>query len=81
MSTSVPLRYDPLYWGAVFPLGMYTACTFQMAKAMHLDFLLFLPRLLIYVALAAWIAAFVGLCRRTIAATFGLIRAGRIVRS
>jgi anaerobic selenocysteine-containing dehydrogenase len=23
-----PLRYDPLYWGAVFPLGMYTACTF-----------------------------------------------------
>jgi tellurite resistance protein TehA-like permease len=22
-----PLRYDPLYWGAVFPLGMYTVCT------------------------------------------------------
>ncbi len=21
------LVYDPLYWGAVFPLGMYTVCT------------------------------------------------------
>ena len=24
-----PLRYDPLYWGAVFPLGMYAACTWR----------------------------------------------------
>jgi hypothetical protein len=23
-----PLAYDHLYWGAVFPQGMYTACTF-----------------------------------------------------
>ena len=57
-----PLRYDPLYWGAVFPLGMYTACTFQMAKAMHLDFLLSVPRFFIYIALSAWLAAFMGFC-------------------
>ena len=27
-----PIRYDPLYWGAVFPLGMYTVATWQMAR-------------------------------------------------
>ncbi len=56
-----PLSYDPLYWGAVFPLGMYTACTYEMAEAMRLDFLLPLPRYFIYVALAAWSMAFFGL--------------------
>src|SRR5690606_35605826 len=35
----VPLRYDPLYWGAVFPLGMYAASTQEMAQALGLPFL------------------------------------------
>ena len=59
-----PLEYDPLYWGAVFPLGMYTACTFQMAQAMQLDFLFAVPRIFLYVALVAWMATFLGLCRK-----------------
>ncbi len=56
-----PLRYDPLYWGAVFPLGMYTACTFKLSAAMGFDFMSGFPALLFPVALAAWIATFVGL--------------------
>ncbi len=59
-----PLTYDPLYWGAVFPLGMYTACTFMMAKAMELDFLMIIPKYFIYAALLAWTLAFIGLIRK-----------------
>ncbi len=56
-----PLRYDPLYWGAVFPLGMYAACTQQMLHAMDFGLLAFLPRLFLLVALVAWTLAFWGL--------------------
>ena len=58
-----PLRYDPLYLGAVFPLGMYAACTWQMDKAMEFGFLNLLPRLFFAVALLAWLLAFVGMLR------------------
>ena len=56
-----PFRYDPLYWGAVFPLGMYSACTWQMSRAMEFDFLSSLPRVFLYIAFAAWAVTFVGM--------------------
>ncbi len=56
-----PLRYDPLYWGAVFPLGMYTVATQQMLSALELPFLGFLPRVMFAAALVAWTVAFIGL--------------------
>ncbi len=58
-----PLKYDPLYWGAVFPLGMYTASTYRMAEAMNMNFLNQIPEYFIYIALAAWSLAFIGFLR------------------
>ena len=58
-----PFQYDPLYWGAVFPLGMYAAATWQMHRAMEFDFLLALPRAFFWIALLAWVLTFWGMLR------------------
>jgi tellurite resistance protein TehA-like permease len=61
-----PLRYDPLYWGAVFPLGMYTACTLRLTQVLHAESLVWIPRVFIYIALAAWTVTLLGLLRNLI---------------
>jgi len=65
-----PLRYDPQYWGMVFPLGMYTVCTFQLAKALNFPRLLVIPRYFIYLALVGWLLAMVGLLHSLVAPHF-----------
>ncbi|MBA1147884.1 tellurite resistance/C4-dicarboxylate transporter family protein [Ectothiorhodospiraceae bacterium WFHF3C12] len=61
-----PLSYDPLYWGLVFPLGMYTASTSQMIRAMDLGFLEVVPDVFFYVALIAWGLTFIGMMAQMI---------------
>ena len=56
-----PLKYDPQYWGMVFPFGMYTVCTFQLSKAINFPPLLVIPRYFIYLALAGWFVVSFGL--------------------
>ena len=56
-----PLQYDPLYWGAVFPLGMYTVATVRLAQAIDTPVLMGIPRVFVFVAVAAWGAALAGM--------------------
>ncbi|THF55569.1 C4-dicarboxylate ABC transporter [Mesorhizobium composti] len=70
-----PFTYDPLYWGAVFPLGMYAACTWQMDRAMEFGFLTPLPRAFLYIALFAWAITFFGMLRAMFRSLTGMMSA------
>ncbi|MDO1528092.1 tellurite resistance/C4-dicarboxylate transporter family protein [Fulvimonas sp. R45] len=60
----VPLRYETDDWDIVFPIGMYTVGTFELAHALHADFLLAIPAAGVYASLAAWLlVALIGLRR------------------
>ncbi len=56
-----PFKYSPLYWGMVFPLGMYTACTIKLSQALELPFLINIPKYFIYIAFTAWTIIFVSM--------------------
>lgn len=69
----VPLTYDPLYWGAVFPLAMYTSATYRLGEVLALPLLLEIARYFVAAALTAWLMTALGFIVST---TLGAARAG-----
>ncbi len=61
-----PIEYSPMYWSLVFPLGMYTVATWQLAAADRFTFMKDIPDVTIWIALAAWLVAMTGLVRTLI---------------
>ncbi len=59
-----PLHYDPEYWDIVFPLGMYAAASFELARATGYAFLSSIAAVMVWPALAAWLVTFVGMAHR-----------------
>ena len=57
----LPLKYHPQYWGMIFPMGMYTACTIKLSQAVDLHFLMMIPSFFIYIAVVAWAVAAFGM--------------------
>lgn len=56
-----PFSYEVGYWSMVFPMGMYTVCTYTMAKALRVPDLLLVPESFLGVAVVAWLCTFYGM--------------------
>jgi tellurite resistance protein TehA-like permease len=56
----VPLNYNPEYWSLVFPLGMYTVCSFHLSSVLNLGVIKGISNVFIYFALIAWLMTFCG---------------------
>lgn len=56
-----PLNYDSQNWGMVFPLGMYTICTYRLAGALNIPFLIRIPQIFIWIAITTWCLTFAGM--------------------
>lgn len=65
-----PLVYHPMFWSLVFPLGMYALATYRLSLAADYPPLLWLPRAMVWIALAAWAFTMFGTAR-SIARSFG----------
>jgi tellurite resistance protein TehA-like permease len=50
-----PLTYEPPLWSVVFPLGMYSVATLSFGQVAGISFMAPVARVMIWVAVAAWV--------------------------
>jgi len=59
----VPITYTPMLWSLVFPLGMYALASLRLSLATDFPPLHSISLMMVWVALAAWLATAIGLAR------------------
>jgi tellurite resistance protein TehA-like permease len=57
----IPMRYTPMLWSLVFPLGMYALASLRLSLAADFSLLGSISRIMVWIALGAWIATTWGL--------------------
>ncbi|HZP75709.1 MAG TPA: tellurite resistance/C4-dicarboxylate transporter family protein [Pseudolabrys sp.] len=62
----VPIRYTPLLWSLVFPLGMYALASLRLSLAAEVPSLRLMSEAMIWVALAAWTLTAIGFVLATL---------------
>jgi tellurite resistance protein TehA-like permease len=65
------LDFNPARWSTVFPLGMYSACSFAVGAAVHGSAITSFARVWVWIALASWVIVVVPTLTRTVAAVRG----------
>lgn len=57
----IPLRYNPMQWNIIFPLGMYSVTSFRLTLAAEFEPLYWVSYIFVWVALIVWCAVALGL--------------------
>jgi tellurite resistance protein TehA-like permease len=79
--SGVRIVYDPLYWGLVFPLGMYSLSTYRLGQLFALPALPWIARAFAVIALSAWLLTFLGMAARVVRLILLAVRALQPARS
>jgi len=56
--------YDPLYWGLVFPLAMYSVCTYKLSLVLAIPGIQRIAQLFLVLGLVAWFLTFLSMAQR-----------------
>jgi tellurite resistance protein TehA-like permease len=56
--------YDPLYWGLVFPLGMYSVCTLKLGRVLDIAAMEHIARVFLVLGMTAWLITFLSMAQR-----------------
>lgn len=68
--------YDPLYWGLVFPLGMYSVCTLKLGAILQVDMLSRIAHVFLVFGLIAWLMTFLSMAKRPLYAALLALKSG-----